>query len=163
MYNFKNIYYTYNPIRVVVYARSETGNADAQIAESTKIIEQNPEWTLVGTYTDENVSTSKCGIALNHMLEDAMNGKFDLVVTRDISRFSRSDLKAVEFTEKFLNCGVNVFFVKDNINTLDPDGYLKFKITCKLFDEAFRRHSERVKAGIKAAKERKEASGSKNS
>ena len=62
------------------------------------------------------------------MVDDAEAGKFDLVITKEISRFARNTLDSIQYTRQLLAAGVGVFFQNDNINTLDEDSELRLSI-----------------------------------
>lgn len=148
-----------NNVRVALYActASKSVPTDYQLSSLNEAVTQNPDWTLVATYADEGISTesTKHRIAFNQMIEDAKNGNFDFIVTYDLSRFARNVVDAMQFTKKLEAMGIGVLFLSENINTLDADGKFILAIISYIAQEERRRHSERVKAGIRAAKERK--------
>lgn len=81
------------------------------------------------------------------MLDDARNGKFDLIVTREVCRFARNTVDTLSITRELRGIGVEVYFVSDNIWTLDSDGELRLSIMSSLAQEESRKISERVLAG----------------
>ena len=83
------------------------------------------------------------------MIEDAENGKFDLVLTKEIARFARNTKDSLEYTRKLKKMGIGVLFTIDNINTFDTDGELRLTIMSALAQDESRRTSERVKWGQK--------------
>lgn len=85
------------------------------------------------------------------MIEDGQKGKFDLIVTKEISRFSRNTLDSIKYTRELLKSGVAVLFVNDNINTALPDSELRLTIMASMAQDEIRRLSERVKFGMNAA------------
>ncbi|MBE6141129.1 MAG: recombinase family protein, partial [Firmicutes bacterium] len=93
------------------------------------------------------------------MIEDARSGKFDLIVTKEISRFSRNTLDSIKYTRELLFYGVAVLFVNDNINTAMPDSELRLTIMASMAQDEIRRLSERVKFGMNRAIERGEILG----
>lgn len=82
------------------------------------------------------------------MIEDARCGKFDLIVTKEISRFSRNTIDSIKYTRELLSFGVSVFFVYDNINATMPDSELRLTIMDSMAQYEIRRLSERVKFGM---------------
>jgi DNA invertase Pin-like site-specific DNA recombinase len=56
------------------------------------------------------------------MIEDARHGRFDLIVTREVCRFARNTVDTLTFTRELKNLGIEVYFVEDNIWTMDGDG-----------------------------------------
>jgi DNA invertase Pin-like site-specific DNA recombinase len=78
-------------------------------------------------------------------------GKFDFIITKEISRFSRNTLDSIKYTQELLKNGVGVFFQSDNINTLMPDSELRLTIMSSIAQDEVRKISERVKFGFKRA------------
>ena len=85
------------------------------------------------------------------MVEEAAEDKFDLILTKEISRFARNTLDSIQFTRKLLSCGVGVFFQNDNINTLDEDSELRLSIMSSIAQDELRKLSSRVKFGHQQA------------
>lgn len=143
--------------RVAVYCRVSTDKGDQNNSlESQKqyfmqLIEKEPAWELVEIYTDDGVTgtNTKKRRAFNHMMEAAMQGKIDLIITKEISRFARNTLDSVSYTRELRKHGVGVIFMNDNINTLDPDAELRLTIMASIAQEESRKTSERVKWGQK--------------
>ena len=106
-------------------------------------------WTVLDKYIDEGITgtQAKKRPAFLKMLEDARAGKFDLIVTREVCRFARNTVDTLVTTRELKNIGIEVFFVEDNIWTMDGDGELRLTIMATLAQEESRKVSERVKAG----------------
>ena len=96
------------------------------------------------------------------MLEDARAGKFDLIVTREVCRFARNTVDTLVHTRELKNIGVEVYFVEDNIWTMDGDGELRLSLMATLAQEKSRKVSERVRAGQKVSREKGTLYGSGN-
>lgn len=144
-------------MRVVAYCRVSTDKEDQhnsfenQIRYFKRYIESNPEWKLVKIYADEGItgtSTEKRTEFLQ-MIRDAEAGNFDLVLTKEISRFARNTKDSLEYTRHLKKLNIGVYFLEDNINTHDKDGELRLTIMSALAQEESRRTSERVKWGQK--------------
>ena len=155
------------PLRVVDYARVSTDHQEQkkslrnQIEHFEKYIKENPNWIYVKSYVDEGI-TGTSDIKRDNfmkMIEDARSGKFDLIVTKEISRFSRNTLDSIKYTRELLSYGVAVLFVNDNINTAMPDSELRLTIMASMAQDEIRRLSERVKFGMNRAIERGEILG----
>ena len=143
------------PLRVTYYARvssekdEQLNSLDNQIAYYEEYIKKNPAWTFVPGYIDEGlsaISTRKRKRFLE-MVEDAKAGQFDLIITKEISRFARNTLDSLQYTRELLGCGVGVFFQNDNINTLDEDSELRLTIMSSIAQDELRKLSSRVKFG----------------
>ena len=146
-------------LRVTYYARVSTDKDEqlhslqAQINYYTEFIKQNTNWVFVEGYIDEGLSgtnVSKRESFLS-MIEDAKLKKFDFIITKEISRFSRNTLDSIKYTQQLLSYGVGVFFQSDNINTLMPDAELRLTIMSSIAQDEVRKLSERVKFGFKRA------------
>lgn len=149
------------PLRVVYYARVST-EKDEQINSlynQTKYYEDyittNPNWTYIGGYVDEGISgtSTKKRESFLRMITDAKNDKFDYIITKEISRFSRNTLDSIRYTRELLSHGVGVYFQNDNINTLSNDAELRLTIMSSIAQDEVRKISERVRFGFKQAQE----------
>ena len=147
------------PLRVTYYARVSTDKDEqlhslsAQIRYYTEFIQNSPQWTFVDGYIDEGISGTSVGKRENflRMIDDAKAKRFDFIVTKEISRFSRNTLDSIQYTQELLRCGVGVLFQSDNINTLMPDAELRLTIMSSIAQDEVRKISERVKFGFKRA------------
>ncbi|MCI8796812.1 MAG: recombinase family protein [Dorea sp.] len=143
--------------RVAAYCRVSTDNEDqANSFESQqryfrRYIEHNPDWELYAIFADEGISgtNTKKRKEFNRMIERAKSGDFDLIVTKEISRFARNTLDSIFYTRDLKKHGVGVIFLNDNINTLDGDAELRLAIMSSIAQEESRKTSERVKWGQK--------------
>ena len=154
-------------LRVTDYARVSTHHLEQkkslqnQVEHFAHLIQENPHWTYVSGYIDDGI-TGTSDVKRNHfmkMIEDAREGKFDLIITKEISRFSRNTLDSIKYTRELLSYGVAVLFVNDNINTALPDAELRLTIMASMAQDEIRRLSERVKFGMNRAIERGEILG----
>ena len=81
------------------------------------------------------------------MIHDAHMGRFQLIITKEVSRFSRNILDTISFTRDLKRLGVGVLFMNDGINTLEPDAELRLSIMGSIAQEESRKTSSRVKWG----------------
>ena len=147
------------PLRVTYYARvssesdEQLNSLGNQISYYEDFIKRNRSWTFVPGYIDEGLSgiSTKKRENFNRMVEDATEDKFDLVITKEISRFARNTLDSIQYTRQLLNSGVGVFFQNDNINTLDEDSELRLSIMSSIAQDELRKLSSRVKFGHQQA------------
>ncbi len=147
------------PLRVTDYARVSTeqerqlNSLKNQVEHFDEMIKSNPHWEYVNGYVDEGITgtTTLKRDAFMKMLNDAKKGKFDLIITKEISRFSRNTLDSIKYTRELLEYGVAVLFVNDNINTALPDAELRLTIMASMAQDEIRRLSERVKFGMHEA------------
>ena len=149
------------------YARVSTEHLEQkkslqnQVEHFEQYIKENPNWTYTPGYVDDGI-TGTSDVKREkfmQMIEDARCGKFDLIVTKEISRFSRNTLDSIKYTRELLSYGVAVLFVNDNINTAQPDSELRLTIMASMAQDEIRRLSERVKFGMNRAIERGEILG----
>ncbi|MDD3881477.1 MAG: recombinase family protein [Eubacteriales bacterium] len=141
--------------RVAAYARVSTDSDEqftsyeAQIDYYTKFIRQHEDWTYISVYTDEGISgtNTKKREGFNQMVSDALSGKIDLIVTKSVSRFARNTVDSLVTVRKLKEHGVEIFFEKENIWTLDSKGELLITIMSSLAQEESRSISENVTWG----------------
>ena len=141
---------------VAIYARVSTEH-EAQISALgnqvqyyDNILEQHPDWKLYDRYIDEGITGTsvKKRQSFMRMLDDASNGCFDLILTREVSRFARNTVDTLQETRKLKRMGVEVYFTEDNIWTMnDEDGELRLTIMATLAQNESKKTSLRVKAG----------------
>ena len=147
------------PLRVTYYARvssesdEQLNSLDNQIAYYEDYIKKNQAWTYVPGYIDEGLSgiSTKKRKHFNEMIDDAKSGAFDLIITKEISRFARNTLDSLQYTRELLGYNVGVFFQNDNINTLDEDAELRLTIMSSIAQDELRKLSSRVKFGHQQA------------
>ena len=115
----------------------------------------HPNWKVLRKYIDEGITgtQAKKRPAFLKILEDAKNGQFDLIVTREVCRFARNTVDTLVTTRELKKIGVEVYFVEDNIWTMDGDGELRLTIMATLAQEESRKTSERVRAGQKISRD----------
>ncbi|MDR0493545.1 MAG: recombinase family protein [Nitrososphaerota archaeon] len=148
--------------RVAAYCRVSTEQDDQlnslenQKRYFEKYIENNIEWEFCGLYVDEGISGTSVEkrAGFQKMVADAENKKFDLLLTKEISRFARNTLDSIFYTRKLKGLGVGVYFMNDNINTLDNDAELRLTIMSSIAQEESRKTSERVRWGQKRQMEK---------
>ena len=144
-------------LRVCFYARVSTDKDEQlhslsnQISFFNDYINKVPNWKFIGSYIDEGISGTqvKKREEFLRMIEDAKKHKFDLILTKEISRFSRSTLDSIMYTQELLANGVGVYFLNDNINTILPDSELRLTMMSSIAQDEVRRLSERVAFGMK--------------
>jgi len=141
--------------RVAAYARVSTDSEeqlssyDAQVKHYSKFIQENVAWEFVEVYADEGISatSTKKRDGFNRMISDALEGKIDLIVTKSVSRFARNTVDTLTTVRNLKECGVEVYFEKENIYTLDSKGELLITIMSSLAQEESRSISENVTWG----------------
>jgi len=141
--------------KVSAYARVSTDSDEqftsyeAQIDYYTKYIQKRDDWEFGKVYTDEGISgtNTKRRDGFNEMVEDALAGKIDLIVTKSVSRFARNTVDSLTTVRKLKEHGVEVFFEKENIYTFDSKGELLITIMSSLAQEESRSISENVTWG----------------
>lgn len=142
-------------IKVAAYCRVSTDKDDqANSFESQQryfydYIHRQPDWELYQIYADEGITgtSTKRRIAFNRMIQDARLHRFSLILTKEVSRFSRNILDTISYTRNLRSWGVGVQFMNDGINTLEPDSELRLSIMGSIAQEESRKTSSRVKWG----------------
>lgn len=139
-------------IRVAAYCRVSTEKEDQANSFETQQrffrewIDRNPEWMLQEIYADEGISgtNTKKRTQFNRMIRAAREGKIDLIITKEVSRFARNTVDTLEFTRDLRKRGIGVLFLSDNINTMDGDGELRLTIMSSIAQNESRMTSQRV-------------------
>ncbi len=147
--------------RVAAYARVSTdsdeqlSSYEAQVEFYTRHIQSNPEWKFVAVYTDEGVTgtNTKKREGFNRMVHDALAGKIDLILTKSISRFARNTVDTLTTIRHLKEKGIEVYFEKENIYTLDAKGEVMITIMSSLAQEESRSISENVTWGKRRSME----------
>ena len=139
-------------IRVASYCRVSTDKDDqANSFETQKryfreYIESHPDWELYEIYADEGITgtTTKKRTQFNRMINDAYEGKFQIIITKEVSRFSRNILDTIAYTRELKTIGIGVIFAMDRINTLEPEAEMLLSYLASMAQEESRRTSSRV-------------------
>jgi DNA invertase Pin-like site-specific DNA recombinase len=141
--------------RVAAYARVSTDSDEqftsyeAQVDYYTQYIKNNEEWEFAGVYADGGISgtSTRHREQFNKMIQDALDGKIDLIVTKSVSRFARNTVDSLTTIRKLKEKGIEVYFQKENIYTLDSAGELLLTLMSSLAQEESRSISENVTWG----------------
>jgi site-specific DNA recombinase len=141
--------------RAAAYARVSTDSEEqltsyeAQVDYYTKFIKDRADWEFVKVYTDEGISATntKRRDGFNQMIADALAGQIDLIITKSVSRFARNTVDSLVTVRQLKEKGVEVYFEKENIYTLDSKGELLITIMSSLAQEESRSISENVTWG----------------
>ncbi|MDF2883415.1 MAG: Site-specific recombinase, invertase Pin s [Clostridiaceae bacterium] len=141
--------------RVVFYGRVSTEHDAQLIALQNQMqwyddqLKYHKDWILINKYIEVGITGTQANgrPQFMQMIEDAKKGKFDLIVTREVCRFARNTVDALSYTRLLKDIDVEVYFVSDNIWTMDNSGELKLGLMASLAQDESRKISERVKAG----------------
>ena len=154
-------------LRVAAYCRVSTGDESQQTSYTTQrrfyteLIDGKPGWTLAGIYADEAISgTSRVKRKqFNIMMEDALAGRIDYIVTKSISRFARNTVDTLNCVRQLrqLSPPVGIYFEKENIDTLDATGELILTILSALAQDESRSISDNIRWSIQKKFQRGEA------
>lgn len=155
------------PLRVAAYCRVSTDKEDQRNSLSAQrqffqaYIDAHPDWTLAGVFADEGLSGTsvKRRPQFTGMLRRAMEGELDLILTKEVSRFARNTVDALQVTRRLKERGVGVLFLNDNIDTRENDGEFRLTIMASVAQEESRKVSERTRWGQLQAMKRGVAFG----
>ena len=142
-------------LRVAAYARVSTeqdeqqSSYEAQVDYYTRYIKSNPAWEFVSVFSDEGITgtSTKSRDGFNQMIDMALSGKIDLILTKSISRFARNTVDTLQTVRKLKAVGVEVVFEKENLHTLDPKCEMILTIFSSLAQEESRSISENIRWG----------------
>lgn len=154
-------------LRVCAYCRVSTDQDDqihslrSQQAYFEEVIRSHPGWAFAGIYADEGVTgtSTRKRAAFLRMVDDCADGKLDLVLTKEVSRFARNTVDALRYTRLLREYGTGVLFLNDGIDTRQGDGEFRLSIMASVAQEESRKTSERVKWGQRRSMERGVAFG----
>ena len=140
---------------VAAYCRVSTDRTDQSNSLRSQreyfhtYINGHPGWRLAQVYADEGLSGTSIRrrAAFQQMMEDAAEGKFGLILTKEVSRFARNTVDTLAYTRRLKELGVGVVFLSDSIDTRDNDGELRLTIMASMAQEESRKTSQRVKWG----------------
>lgn len=158
------------PLRVTYYARVST-DCDTQVSSITNqvvyfdnLIKSCKNWEFVSGYVDEGISGKDVKKRDNflRMIRDGMNRKFDLILTKSVSRFARNTIDSIKYTDLLKNKGICVFFINDNINTFYGDSEFRLTLMASIAQDEIRKLSESVKFGLKQSIDRGVVLGNDN-
>ena len=141
--------------RVAAYARVSTltdeqyTSYEAQVSYYKKFIQERNDWTYIDVYADEGLSgtSTKKRTQFTQMITDALEGKIDLIITKSISRFARNILDTIFYVRKLKDKGIEVYFEKENLWTLDPKSELILTSMASIAQEESRSISQNVTWG----------------
>ncbi len=144
------------PLRVTYYARVSTDHELQatsilnQVDYFKKLIQTSPNWQFIEGYIDEGISGKEVKKRENflRMIHDAKNKKFDLILTKSVSRFARNTVDSINYVDILLKYEVGVYFLNDNINTLYSDSEFRLTLMASIAQDELRKLSESVQFGL---------------
>ena len=158
------------PLYVTYYARVSTdrdeqlNSLENQILYFENYIKSMTNWTFIPGYIDEGISgtSTKRRTSFLKMIRDAKNNKFNLILTKEISRFSRNTLDSIKYSQELLSLGIGIYFLNDNICTFDGDSELRLTIMASIAQDEIRKLSERIRFGYQRSVEKGVVPGNNN-
>lgn len=143
-------------LRVAAYCRVSTDSDEqatsyeAQVAHYTDYIQRNPEWELAGIFADAGITgtNTKKRTKFNRMIDECMDGKIDMIITKSISRFARNTLDCLKYIRQLKDKNIPVYFEKEAISTLDSKGEVLLTIMASLAQQESQSLSQNVKLGL---------------
>ena len=157
-------------IKVTFYARVSTDHEEQlssitnQINYFIQYINNNPNWKLHKGYIDEGISGKNAMNRKNFlkMIEDAKNHKFNLILSKSVSRFARNTIDSIKYTNILLKEGIGVLFINDNINTFYSDSEFRLTLMASIAQDEIRKLSESVRFGLQESIKRGIVLGNNN-
>jgi len=141
--------------RVALYARVSTTDqsTESQLLDLRRYTRERG-WNIYKEYVDEGISGTKDSRpALNQLMNDAKKRRFDVVLVWRFDRFARSTKHLILALEEFRNLGIDFVSYQENIDTSSPLGSAIFTIISAVAQLERDIIAERVKAGLRRAKE----------
>lgn len=154
-------------MRVAAYCRVSTDDVeqlnsyDSQKKHYSDLIHEKKEWHFAGVYADSAITGTQVTkrIDFQRLINDAMHGEIDMIITKSISRFARNTYDTLKYVRMLKEKGVAVFFEEENINTMTMDGELLLTILSSVAQQEVENISENVKKGLKMKMKRGELVG----
>ena len=143
-FKLKNEYIIDKPkIRTASYCRVSTDSDEqqtslkTQVAYYTYLILKNPKYEFVGIYADDGITgtSAKSRKEFLRLIKDCKAGKIDLILTKSISRFARNTLDCLKYIKELKECGTDIYFEKENINTADDKSHFLVSVIGSLAQE----------------------------
>lgn len=143
-------------LKVAAYCRVSTDSDEqatsyeAQVEHYTDFIKKNPEWEFAGIFADDGITgtNTKKREEFNRMIDEAMAGRIDMIITKSISRFARNTLDCLKYIRQLKEKNIPVYFEKENINTMDAKGEVLLTIMASLAQQESQSLSQNVKLGF---------------
>lgn len=156
-----------NLVRVAAYCRVSTDSDEqllsynSQVIHYRDLVNSKSDWQLVDIYADEGISGTQVfkRIEFQRMINDAVEGKIDLIITKSISRFARNTLDTLKYVRLLKEKNVAILFEKENINTMTMNGEMLLVILSSLAQQESESLSANVKMGLKMKMKRGELVG----
>lgn len=153
--------------RVAAYVRVSTDDEEqlesfqSQKQYYQEKISENRDWVMAGIYADEAMTGTKVDKRedFQRMIQDCMDGKIDVIMTKSVSRFSRNMVDILQYVRLLKNRGITVIFEKENINTMTEQGEMMLTLMGTLAQNEVESTSKNVKMGIKMKMKRGELMG----
>lgn len=157
-------------LRVAAYCRVSTGSKEqkdsyeSQVKHYTHTIQSNKNWIFVDIYADEAMTGTIDFKRTDflRMINDAMMGKIDLIITKSIARFARNTVDTLKYVRMLKEKNVAVYFEEEHINTLEMAGELLLTILSSVAQQEVQNTSDNVKLGLKMKMSRGEMVGANN-
>ena len=158
------------PLRTTYYCRVSTdsdvqlNSLENQLDYYRNLIKANPNWEFVEGYYDEGIT----GVIITkrddfkRMIRDAKLNKFDLIITKEVSRFARDVEDSIHTVRELKEYGVGLYFENQSLNTFDPNSEMTLNTLFSVAQEESKKLSARVKFGHKRAMEKGHVLGSSN-
>ena len=154
-------------LRVCAYCRVSTGNEEqlnsyqSQLKYYDEKINSKSEWQFAGIYADEAISGTLDFKRTDfmRMITDGMSGKFDMILTKSISRFARNTLDTLKYVRMLKEKNIAVLFEEENLNTLSGTGEMLLTVLSAMAQQESENISSHVLLGLKMKKDRGELIG----
>lgn len=154
-------------LRVCAYARVSTekeeqlNSYNSQLKYYEEKIKSNNDWLYVGIYADEGITGTldykRDGFM--KMMQDATQNKFDMIITKSISRFGRNTVDTLKYVRALKEKGIAIYFEEERINTLEISGEIMLTVLSAMAQQESENISSHVKLGLQMKLKRGELIG----
>ena len=135
--------------RVSTQAEEQLHSLAAQREFYEKSLSGNSEVEFVGIYADEGISGTRTRNRTQFLalIQDCRDGKVDRILTKSVSRFGRNTVDTLIFTRELRSLGVDVYFEKENLHSISPEGELLLTLMAALAESESVSMSDNIKWG----------------
>lgn len=134
-------------IRVSTKSEAQLHSFEYQANYWQNAITASAEYKFGGIYADEGISGKSLSKRpqLKKLLTDGQAHKFDAVFCKSVSRFGRNTIELLENVRLLRDCGVRVFFEKENIDTFDPSAETMLTLAASIAENDLQIYSDNMR------------------
>lgn len=137
--------------RVSFSSEEQLHSYAAQVKFYIEMLSADKSCEFVGVYADEGITgtSAKKRPQFMAMIEDCRAGRIDAIITKSVSRFGRNTVDTLSYTRELKALGVDVYFEKENLHSISPDGELLLTLMAAFAESESVSMSENISWGFR--------------